>query len=84
MEGGSFKVTVRFSSGGCTYKVYSNWKGKGGAGVKVFDSKGKLVSDISCWGKPEIYIGYLRESLPCDMQNPHGAAACKEVPYKTK
>ena len=33
---------------------------------------------------PQIFIDYLRMALPCDMKNPHGAAACKESPYKIK
>jgi len=83
---GEYRVSVRFSTGGYTYRVYSTSKGEyeGGAGVRVSDSKGKLLADISCIERPQIFIDYLRKSLPCDMKNPHGAAACRESPYRGK
>lgn len=83
---GEYRVTVRFSSGGYTYRVYSNSSGEkeGGAGVTVSDSKGKQLADIACSERPEIYIHNLWKSLPCDRQNPHGTAACNEEPYKVK
>jgi alpha-tubulin suppressor-like RCC1 family protein len=83
---GEYRVSVRFSTGGYAYRVYSTSKGEheGGAGVTVSDSKGKLLSDISCAERPEIFIEYLRKALPCDPKNPHGAAACKESPYRVK
>jgi REP element-mobilizing transposase RayT len=83
---GEYRVTVRFSNGGYTYRVYSTSRGEyeGGAGVTVSDSKGKLLSDISCNERPEIYIEDLRMALPCDRKNPHGVAACKKSPYRVK
>ena len=33
---------------------------------------------------PAIFPEYLRLSLPCDPQNPHGAAACKKDPFRGK
>lgn len=77
---------MRFSTGSYEYRVYSTSKGEfeGGAGVTVSDSKGRMLTDISCNERPEIYIDYLRKALPCDLRNPHGAAACKDAPYKGK
>lgn len=83
---GEYRVTVRFSTGPYSYRVYSKAKGEreGSAGVTVSDSKGKVLSDIACAERPVIYIDDLRQTLPCDRQNPHGAAACRENPYKGK
>jgi len=83
---GEYRVSVRFSSGGYTYRVYSNSRGEleEGAGVKVSDRKGKVIADIACGERPEIFIDYLRNSLPCDRENPHGAAACEKVPYRVE
>jgi len=86
MRKNEYRVSVSFTSGIYSYQVYSTSKGEheGSAGVTVKDSKGKLLTDIACSERPLIYIDYLRMALPCDMKNPHGAAACKESPYKVK
>ena len=55
-----------------------------GAGVEVDDAKGKKVSSIACNESPYMFGAYLRENLPCDSQNPHGAAACKPDPFVAK
>lgn len=77
-----YSVSVRFSSGAYTYRVVSG--STSGAGVQVEDAKGKSLSTIVCAESPTIFPEYLRLSLPCDMQNPHGAAACKKEPYAGK
>ena len=78
--GGDYRMTVRFSNGAFTYRVYSG--SKSGAGVEVSDASGRRVSNIACNESPEMFGEYLRLNLPCDPQNPHGAAACRETPYK--
>lgn len=77
-----YRVTVRFTNGAYTYRVYSSTKT--GAGVEVEDAKGKVLSDIRCAERPYMFIEYMRMNLPCDMENPHGAAACREHPYGGK
>ena len=57
---------------------------KSGAGVEVDDAKGKKLSTMDCAESPAIFPEYLHQSLPCDPQNPHGAAACKKDPYPGK
>jgi hypothetical protein len=79
---GDYRVTVRFSNGAYTYRVYSGTQS--GAGVQVEDAKGKVLSDIQCNEAPYMFIDYMRTNLPCDLKNPHGAAACKEHPYSGK
>jgi alpha-tubulin suppressor-like RCC1 family protein len=73
---GDYRVTIRFSIGAYTYRVFSG--SNSGAGVEVADAKGKKLSTIQCEERPAIYIDYLRRALPCDLQNPRGPAACKE------
>ena len=77
---GDYRVSIRFSTGAYTYRVFSG--ANSGAGVDVEDGMGKLLSTIQCGERPEMYIEYLRLNLPCDPKNPHGAAACKEKPYR--
>ncbi len=79
---GDYLVTVRFTNGAYTYRVYSGTKT--GAGVEVDDASGKMRSDIACSERPEMFIEYMRMNLPCDLKNPHGAAACRENPYRGK
>lgn len=79
---GDYRVTVRFSTGGYTYRVFSG--SKSGAGVEVTDSRGKKLATVECIERPLIFPEYLRLSLPCDPRNPHGAAACKKAPYTGK
>jgi alpha-tubulin suppressor-like RCC1 family protein len=79
---GEYRVSVRFSNGGYTYRVFSN--SESGAGVEVTDSKGKRLSTVQCAERPSMYSEYLRLSLPCDVQNPHGAAACRKTPYPAR
>jgi len=80
--GGDYRVTVRFVSGGYTYRVFSG--SKSGAGVRVEDTKGKRVASVACIERPELFASYLWKSLPCDRTNPHGEEACRETPYKGK
>jgi len=79
---GDYRVSIRFSSGAFTYRVFSG--SKSGAGVQVADAMGKKRSTLDCAESPAIFPEYLRLSLPCDPQNPHGAAACKKDPYPGK
>lgn len=51
---GDYRVTIRFSTGGYTYRVYSG--SSSGAGVEVDDAKGIRLSTIQCNGRPVIYI----------------------------
>ena len=81
-KNGDYLVSIRFSTGGYNYRVYSG--SHSGAGVEVADAKGKRLSDIRCAEVPNMYPAYLQSNLPCDQQNPHGAAACKENPYAGK
>jgi alpha-tubulin suppressor-like RCC1 family protein len=74
-RGSDYRVSIRFTSGAYTYRVFSG--SKSGAGVTVEDGKGKVVSNISCAERPEMYAEYLRENLPCDPKGPRGAAGCK-------
>jgi hypothetical protein len=83
-KNGDYRVSIRFSNGAYTYRVYSDSGSIMGAGVEVDDAKGKKLSDISCTERPTLFIEYLRSSLPCDPQNPHGVAACREDPYVVK
>jgi len=79
---GDYRVTIRFSNGAYTYWVYSG--SQSGAGVQVENATGKVLSDIQCNERPEMFAEYLRMNLPCAPKNPHGAAACKESPYQGK
>jgi alpha-tubulin suppressor-like RCC1 family protein len=81
-KNGDYRVTVRFTNGAYTYRVYSSTKT--GAGVEVEDGKTKTRSGIACNERPEMFIEYMRLNLPCDLKNPHGAAACRENPYGGK
>jgi len=74
--------TVRFSTAGYTYRVY--YGTSSGGGVKVEDANGKVRSNIECAERPQIYIEYLQMNLPCDPQNPHGAAGCRKSPAGNK
>ncbi|MDD5035264.1 MAG: hypothetical protein PHE55_10960 [Methylococcaceae bacterium] len=82
MRKSDYFVAVRFSTGAYTYRVFSG--SKSGAGVEVEDAKGKTLSTIECGERPKIFPESLRLSLPCDPENPHGAAACKRDPYAGK
>ena len=79
---GDYRVSIRFSTGPYTYRVFSN--SESGAGVEVTDGKSKKLSTIQCAERPYMFAEYMRENLPCDIQNPHGAAACQHTPYGEK
>jgi hypothetical protein len=87
-EGTIYKVSVRFRSGDFTYKVESSGDsashpvGDGAAGVTVTDATGKKVSQISCIERPTMFAPYLQRALACDLENPHGKAACGDQPYR--
>ncbi len=76
---GDYRVTVRFTSGAFTYRVYSG--SKSGAGVEVIDGTGKTLANIQCAEAPAVYIEYLKMNLPCDPQSPHAAVLCPKSPY---
>jgi hypothetical protein len=80
---GDYTVTVRFDTGSYVYRVYSS-TGRPGAGVTVSDKTGKLISDVRCAERPNIFPSYLQRALACDMTNPHGRAACADRPYGSK
>ena len=71
---GEHLITVRFTNGGYTYRVY--YGEESGGGVKVEDANGRIISHISCAERPAIYVEYLEMNLPCDPKNPRGAAGC--------
>jgi hypothetical protein len=79
---GDYRVSIRFSTGPYTYHVFSG--SKSGAGVEVSDAKGKKLSTVECAEMPYMFAEYMRMNLPCDTENPHGAAACQKVPYGEK
>jgi len=79
---GDYRVSIRFSTGPYTYRVFSG--SKSGAGVEVSDAKGKKLSTIACAEMPYMFAEYMRMNLPCDTENPHGAAACQKSPYGEK
>ena len=83
---GLYEVTVRFTNGGYTYRVFSvaDDKGDGAAGVTVSSKNGKLLSTVACIERPYIFPSYLQRALPCDMTNPNGKAACQDRPYQAK
>ncbi len=79
---GDYRISIRFSNGLYNYRVYSG--SQSGAGVEVADAARRRLADIRCAERPEMFPAYLQSNLPCDAQNPHGAAACKENPYTGK
>ena len=79
-RGSDYRVSVRFSNRGYTYRVFST-TGPDLAGVSVTDSRGKLVSLARCVERPRVFPTYLQRALACDLENPHGRAACGERPY---
>ena len=79
--GADYYVSIRFTTGGYTYRVYCHTP-KGGAGVTVTNAQGKEVSTIPCIESPSILASYLQRELACDLKNPHGKAACGEKPYQ--
>jgi hypothetical protein len=86
-EGTIYHVTIRFASGGFTYRIESTGDsasdpvGDGAAGVTVTDATGKQVAKIACIERPTMFPSYLQRALACDLENPHGKAACGDNPY---
>lgn len=78
-----YKVSIRFSTGGYTYRVFSYEDGMD-AGVMVSDRSGKVISKIPCIERPYMFASYLQRALACDMENPYGKAACGDDPYQPK
>ncbi len=72
-----YYVSVRFNSGGYTYRVFS--RSKDGAGVTITDPKGK-EHIIACIERPYMFPTYLQRSLACDMKNPQGKGGCEKNP----
>ena len=79
-RGSDYRVSVRFSIGSYTYRVFST-TGPDLAGVSVTDRQGKLLSTVRCIERPRVFPTYLQRALPCDLENPHGKAACGDRPY---
>ena len=85
-KGTMYMVSVRFKSGGFTYLVESAGDsasdpiGNGAAGVTVTDANGKTVADIQCIERPTLFAPYMQMALACDLENPHGKAACAKDP----
>ena len=72
-----YYVSVRFVSGGYTYRVFS--RSKDGAGVTITDAKGK-EHIVACIERPYMFPTYLQRSLACDMKNPQGKGGCGRDP----
>jgi hypothetical protein len=89
-EGSIYHVTIRFESGGFTYRVESfgdsasEPQGDGSAGVTVTNASGKTVAKIKCIERPQIYPGYLQMLLACDAKNPNGKAGCAVKPPQVR
>jgi hypothetical protein len=89
-EGTVYRVSIRFRSGGFTYRIESSGDsasdpvGDGAAGVSVTDANGKKVAAIKCIERPSIFPPYLQRALACDLENPHGKAACGDKPYRIR
>jgi hypothetical protein len=79
VRGKDYRLTVRFTNGSFTYRVFSGTES--GAGVEGQDATGKTLSTVNCAERPEIFIDYLRKNVACDLKNPHGLAACQEKAY---
>lgn len=78
-SGEDYRVSVRFTRAGYTYRVYSS-SGNEEAGVMV-TSRSKVISRIRCIERPTMFPAYLRAALPCDEENPHRSRACEDDPY---
>ena len=90
VRGTIYGVSVRFKSGGYTYRIESygddasDPPGNGAAGVTVTNASGKTVANITCIERPLMFASYLRMALACDLENPHGKAGCAEPPPKER
>jgi hypothetical protein len=83
LQGGQYRVRVRFESGGYRYRVYSNGReGGGSAGVEVFDARNQRVSHIRCTERPSLFSTYLRTTLACDTSAARDGSACREEPLR--
>jgi len=82
-RGDDYRVSVRFSIGRYRYRVFST-TGDDLAGVEVADGQGKILSTIRCVERPYVFPTYLQRALPCDLENPHGEAACGDRPFVEK
>jgi hypothetical protein len=89
-EGTIYRVSIRFRSGGFTYRVESSGDsasdpvGDGAAGVTVTDTSGKKIAQIACIERPTLFAPYLQRALACDLENPHGKAACGDRPFRSR
>jgi hypothetical protein len=89
-DGTVYIVSIRFRSGAFTYRIESSGDsasdpvGDGAAGVTVTNDTGKKVADIKCIERPTLFAPYLQRALACDLENPHGKAACGERPYRIR
>ena len=81
LHGTDYRVTVRFESGGFSYRLYSH-SGQEAAGVQVFDTRHKLVFTARCVERPQMFATYLRRALTCDADSPYGSVACQEYPFR--
>jgi hypothetical protein len=89
-EGSIYHVTIRFESGGFSYRVESfgdsasEPQGDGSAGVTVTNASGKTVAKIKCIERPQLFAGYLQMLLACDAKNPNGKAGCGVKPPQVR
>jgi hypothetical protein len=44
------------------------------------NANGKTVADIQCIERPTLFAPYMQMALACDLENPHGKAACAKDP----
>ena len=84
-----YLVSIRWVDAGTDYVYYSlnippnpdEADDMGGADAGLAISRGgQLVDSISCVERPYMFIGYMRDAMSCDMQNPYGEGACGEDP----
>lgn len=52
--------------------------GGGEAGLTV-SKDGALVERVACTERPYMFIGYMRDAMSCDVDNPYGEVACGEA-----
>lgn len=59
---GEYLITIRFSTGKYTYRLFSG--STSGAGVDVLDPQGKRIARIACAERPAMFSEYLKANLP--------------------
>ena len=78
-HGGIYTQSVRFVTGGHSYRVFtaSGPKGRLDAGVDVRDLRSGKVTTVACSEAPRFYIHDLEGLVPCDPDTPVGVACVR-------